>query len=477
VSHTTAFISEGIGEMPSRHSIICSLLLLPLLSALPLCAQDLDRGAVVRAIDAIMNEPIEAGQIAGASVAVVQGTDTILLKAYGFADLEFHVPTPERAIYEIGSVTKQFTAVAILQLVAEGSLDLDAVFTEYLPDYPADGHGITVRRLLDHTSGIRGYTEMPGFGAIATRDLPRDSLVVLFSAAPLDFPPGEALIYNNSAYFLLGVIVEAVSGESYEEYVRSHLFEPVGMPDSRYCSENAIVERRAHGYDARPDGLVRKGFIDHTWPYAAGSLCSTAWDLVAWNQALYGDGTGGRLLGVQGYNELITPGTLSDGTPLRYAKGLSVYESGGRRVIGHGGGIPGFLSQVTYYPEEDLSVIVLLNTAGPTGPGVLANEIANKVLGEPADPQAVTYSGSVVSLMGTYRGAGRGSELVVTIDSDSDGLRVAFGDGEPASLRYLNGLTFGRGNTRFTFVMESGVVDRLQVDQMSGLYVLKPDPR
>lgn len=462
--------------MPSRYSIICALLLMPIFPARVLAVQDLDGSAVVRAIDSIVNAPIEAGQIAGASVAVMQGTDTIVLKAYGFADLEYHVPTPERAIYEIGSVTKQFTAVAILQLVAEGSLDLDAVFTEYLPDYPADAHGITVRRLLDHTSGIKGYTEMQGFGAIATRDLPRDSLVTMFSAAPLDFQPGDALIYNNSAYFLLGLIIETVSGESYEDYVQSHIFEPVGMEDSRYCSENAIVERRAHGYDARPDGLVRKGFIDHTWPYAAGSLCSTAWDLVAWNRALHGEGAGGYLLGVQGYNELITPGTLNDGTPLRYAKGLSVFESGGRRVIAHGGGIPGFLSQVTYYPEEDLSVIVLVNTAGPPGPGALANEIANIVMGEPADPQAATYSGSVESLMGKYRGAGRGSELIVTIDSDSDGLTVAFGDGEPASLRFLGGLTFGRDNARFTFVMESGAVDRLQVDQVSGLYVLKPDP-
>ena len=463
--------------MQSRHLVTCSFLLLASMLASSLSAQTLDRDAVVRAIDSIVNEPIEAGQIAGASVAVVWGPDTVLLKAYGYADLEYHVPTPERAIYEIGSVTKQFTAVAILQLVAAGSLDLDAVFTEYLPDYPADGHGVTVRRLMDHTSGIKGYTEMEGFGAIATRNLPKDSLVAMFSAAPLDFPPGEALIYNNSAYFLLGLIVEAVSGETYEDYVRQHIFEPASMTDSRYCSENEIIQRRAHGYDASPDGLVRKGYIDHTWPYAAGSLCSTAWDLVAWNQALHGDGGGGHLLGNRSYGEMITPGALNDGTPLRYAKGLSVFESGGFRVIAHGGGIPGFLSQVTYYPDEDLSVIVLVNTAGPPGPGVLATEIVTLLLGEPAELQAVPYSGNSEVLKGTYRGAGRGSELVVTIDSDSNGLTAAFGEGEPTPLQYVDGLTFGRGNTRLTFVMEPGVVRRLQVDQMSGLYVLTPDAR
>lgn len=463
--------------MRSRKSIIWIVYLLVAVGGTSLDAQALDRATIVRAIDSIVNEPIEAGLIAGASVAVVQGSDTIVLKAYGFADLEYLVPTPERAIYEIGSVTKQFTAVAILQLAAAGRVDLDAVFTDYLPEYPGDGHGITVRRLMDHTSGIKGYTEMPGFEAIATRKLPRDSLVAVFSAAPLDFQPGEAMIYNNSAYFLLGLIIEAVSDESYEDYVRIHLFEPAGMVDSRYCSENAILKRRAHGYDASPDGLVRKGYIDHTWPFAAGSLCSTAWDLVAWNQALHGDGAGGRLVDTQGYEELVTPGTLNDGTPLRYAKGLSVFDGGGRRVIEHGGGIPGFLSQVTYFPVEDLSVIVLLNTAGPPGPGVMANEIATLVLGEPAEPPMRAFSGNTSILQGTYRGPGRGGEFAVTIGADSGGLTAALGDGEPAPLRFVDGLTFRQDNTHYTFVLQSGAVDRLKVDRISGLYVLQPEAR
>ncbi len=451
-----------------------SAALLALAQAATLSAQVSDRAAIVRAIDSIVNEPIDAGQIAGASVGVVQGGDTILLEAYGYADLEYHVPTPERAIYEIGSVTKQFTAVAILQLVAQGLVDLDAVFTEYLPEYPADAHGITVRRLMDHTSGIKGYTEMEGFDAIATRSLPRDSLVAMFSAAPLDFPPGDALIYNNSAYFLLGLIIESVTGEAYEDYVGEHLFAAADMPDSRYCSSNAIIERRAHGYDAGREGLVRKGYIDHTWPYAAGSLCSTAWDLVAWNQALHGDGQGGGLLLPEGYRELITPGTLNDETPLRYAKGLSVLEIGGRDVIGHGGGIPGFLSQVTYYPDEDLSVIVLVNTTGPPGPGAIASEIAALILGEPAEPAERVYTGDLSMLKGTYSGPGRGRELVVTIDTDSSSLTAAVGQGEPSELRFDDGMTFVRDNTRYTFIVEAGAVAKLLVDRVSGVYVLTP---
>jgi CubicO group peptidase (beta-lactamase class C family) len=455
---------------------VIRLVLLSAISlAVLLTAQEPDHTHVIRAIDSLVNQPIEAGQIAGASVAVVRGADTILIKAYGYADLEYRVPTPERAIYEIGSVTKQFTAAAILQLAAAGSIDLNAVFTDYLPHYPADDNGITVRHLMDHTSGIKGYTEMPGFGLIATRELPRDSLVEMFGSAPLDFTPGEAMIYNNSAYFLLGLIIEEVSGIAYEDYVREHLFESAGMPDSRYCSSNAIIERRAHGYDSSPDGLVRKDYIDHTWPYSAGSLCSTAWDLVAWNEALHGDGEGGWILDAPQYRELITPGTLSDGTPLRYAKGLAVFESAGRRVIGHGGGIPGFLSQVTYYPDDDLSVIVLVNTAGPPGPGAIVEQIASLLLEAPAEVSSATYSGDLNLLKGKYHGLGRGGELLVTVDEADGQLTAAFGDAEPSGFEFVDGLTFRRGNSLLTFELEADRVTRLLVDQISGLYVLLPE--
>ena len=184
---------------------------------------------------------------------------------------EWDVPMPVDAVFEIGSVTKQFTAAAVLRLRDEGKLDLDADITEYLPDYPTQGHRIPVRRLLDHTSGIKGYTEMASFGPISTRRLPRDSLVALFAAEPFDFPPGEAQIYNNSAYFLLGLIIEKVSGVSYEEYVERELFAKLGMARSSYCSNSDVVARRARGYQSMGGVLVRAPYLDHTWPYAAGS--------------------------------------------------------------------------------------------------------------------------------------------------------------------------------------------------------------
>ena len=439
----------------------------------PLHAQAGDRALLVRAIDSIASAPIEDGRVAGMSVAVVHGNDTLALKGYGYADLELRVPTPDRAVYEIGSITKQFTAAAILQLAERGALSLDDELTKFLPEYPTRGHRVTVRRLLDHTSGIRGYTEIAEFDRLRPFDLPRDSAVAIFSSKPFDFTPGEAMIYNNSAYFLLGLIIEKTSGETYEAYVDKHLFEPAGMRDSRYCSEKELIERRAHGYERGSNGLRPKRYIVHVWPYAAGSLCSTVGDLVAWARAVHGNGAGGSLLSPTVYRELITPGTLNDGTRLRYAKGLSVAEIDGRRQISHGGGIFGFVSFAAYYPESDLIVVVLMNTAGTASPDAIATDIANRALGDPTPPVTGRYTGDATELAGTYTGPSRGIPMLLTVEADSTRVTVRRGGGERMVLEHLTGLTFVRGNTRYTFVRRDGKIDTLQVDQVSGLYVLK----
>ncbi|MEO8335583.1 MAG: serine hydrolase domain-containing protein [bacterium] len=442
--------------------------------AVPATAQTRSRASAVAAIDSIANTALKGGQAAGMSIAVVRGRDTLVLKGYGFADLEYDIPTPDRAIYEIGSVTKQFTASSILLLQERGQLSLDDPITKYLPNYPTQGHAITIRRLLDHTSGIKGYTELPEFGNFMRRHEPRDSLVALFSNKPFDFETGDGMIYNNSAYFLDGLIIEKVSGMSYADFVQKNLFDKAGMSDSRYCSENAIVKRRAHGYDMSDKGLVRAAYLDHLWPYAAGSLCSTAGDLVAWNRALHG----GKILSPASYREITTPGTLNDGSRLRYAKGLAIHELAGHRVIEHGGGINGFLSSSNYLPDDDAIVVVLVNSAGPVSPDAIAGAIVEAVFGK-KEPTSVAFSGDLSKFAGTYAGAGRGRPMTLTIGVDSGKLTVLAvgpGNGTPHPARYLGDDTFQSGETRYTFVTERGKVTKLRADQVYGFSTLMRKP-
>jgi CubicO group peptidase (beta-lactamase class C family) len=434
--------------------------------------QSLDKKSIGATIDSIAAAALTGGRAAGMSIAVVKGRDTLALKGYGFADLEFDVPTPDRAIYEIGSVTKQFTAAAVLLLQERGKLSLDDPITKYLPDYPTQKHTITVRRLLDHTSGIKGYTELPEFGAFMMRREPRDSLVAMFSKKPFDFAPGEAQIYNNSAYFLAGLIIEKVSGESYADFVKKNLFEPAGMSDSRYCSESAVIKRRANGYHMSGNGLQRAGYLNHLWPYAAGSLCSTVGDLVAWNRAIHG----GRILSRASYNELITPGTLNDGTKLRYAKGVALHTLAGHRVIDHGGGINGFLSAAAYFPDSNAVIVVLINTAGPVSPNDILTSIAERVLGKVAVPPAPAYTGDLRRFAGTFAGVSRGRELRLIVASDSAGLTIRDArEGAPIRRpRFVSGQTFEVGETRYTFVGNTGSPSKLRVEGVAQVTTLLP---
>jgi len=452
---------------------ICSgLMLAGALVPLQASAQIADRRALVAALDSAALAHAEQEMVAGISVAVVRGGDTLLMKGYGSVDLEWGVPTPPdgRASYEIGSMTKQFTAAAVLQLVEEGALDLNADITTYLPDFNTHGRDIPLRRLLDHTSGIKGYTEMPVFADISMKKLPRDSLVTLIEAEPLDFEPGTALIYNNSAYFLLGLIIEKVTGKPYEEYVSERLFQPVGMSSSYYCNERAIREDRAHGYDGSPDGLVRAAYLDHTWPYAAGSLCSTVRDLVRWNLSLHG----GELLSPESYQALTTPVPLVDGTPIRYAMGLGVMGEGHHRSIAHGGGINGFLSDGRYYPEDELIIVVLQNSTGARGPSVLGEALTQLVLGPTPELVGTAFDGDLEALVGTYTGPARGRPL--TLEVSRDGTELVFTPrGASNAIRpvHLEGLTWGQGPVRLWFIRNGRTITELHLDQGSGHYVLK----
>ena len=453
---------------------LSAVLAASILTAVPLTAQT-SRAEQIAIMDSIAGSPIVEGRVAGLAVAVVRGSDTLLMKGYGMADLEWRIPMPVDAVFEIGSVTKQFTAAAILQLRDQGKLDLDADLSRYLPEFNTQGHRIAVRRLLDHTSGMKGATEMESFGTINTEDLPRDTLLDLIAAEPFDFAPGEALIYNNSAYILLGHIIAKVSGRSYEDYVETELFAKLGMTRSSYCSNTDVVPRKARGYRLRQEGLIQGSYTNHLWPYSAGSLCSTVGDLVTWLRALHG----GQVLPDSSYREMITPGTLNDGTPVRYAMGLALHDPRGRPAIGHGGAIgSGFVAHTAYYPDENLIVVMLVNTAGNLSPAALSTEMVDVLLPRPPMEQK-RFAGDAAPLVGTYSGPARGRAMTVTVTLTGKGIAVAADSGRPAPLSWVEGWTFQRGPTQLIMFQRDGSAGPATVVHVDGggsHYVLRRQP-
>ncbi|MFZ1807150.1 MAG: serine hydrolase domain-containing protein [Cyclobacteriaceae bacterium] len=416
-------------------------------------------------VDSLVQPYLDSAKIAGMAVAVYKGDKALLSKNYGFADLEFDIALPENASFEIGSVTKQFTGASILLLVEQGKLLLDDKLTKYLT-YNTKGRKITIRQLLSHTSGIKSYTSLSSFEHLSQQHHNRDTLLRIVEKEDYDFEPGEMLHYNNTAFYMLGLIIEKVSGVAYEEFVKEHLFDKAGMTNSYYCSESKIIKNKAHGYDTGEDGLVHAAYLDQTWPYAAGSLCSTAEDLIKWNAALHH----GKILSDESYKEFLTPVSLSDGTVTHYAKGISVTNIDGRRMLEHGGGINGFLSQNSYYPDEDLSVVVLVNTTGPVGPSDVATHITNFVMGKPVRQEG-QFEGDVSQFIGSYKSSMFNVE--VTKNDSTISVQYSYSDRPPYPLYFLENNTWSSGPSLYHFIETDGVIDGLRIDQTYGYYVLK----
>jgi CubicO group peptidase (beta-lactamase class C family) len=440
-------------------------------AVMPVAAQS-DRAALVTKLDSLAGSGVLENRAAGIVAAVVRGNDTLLFKGYGKADVEWNIPMPADAMFEIGSITKQFTAVALLQLRDEGKLSLDDQITKWLPDFDTRGNTVTLRRLLDHTSGIKGLTEMPEFGNLSSNGrFPRDSAYALIKRYPFEFRTGEAQIYNNSAFWLLGLVVEKSSGMTYEDYVEKKLFTPLGMKRSMYCNSSENVERRAHGYGVQNGQIRRAPTNVHTWPFSAGSLCSTAGDLVTWLKALHG----GKVLSAASYAEMIAPSKLNDGTPIRYGMGLAVGKDiRGLNFIGHGGGIAGFTSEATWYPDAQAAIVVLMNSNGNIDPGAVAGELAAELL--PWErPVVKQFTGDATPILGTFRGPSRGREMVVAVTQSDQGVAFSVNGAPARPLPWVNGLTFRQGNAFLTFRQagNSGPATELRFDAGGGYYILK----
>jgi D-alanyl-D-alanine carboxypeptidase len=348
-------------------------------SAQPIASQVRpDRQAFVRMADSLAASVVQGG-VAGLWVAVVKGSDTLLYTGYGKADVENDVAVTPKTVFRIGSVTKQFTAAAVMKLVEEGKVSLDADIRDYLPSLQTHGRKVLIRHLLNHTSGIPSYTDVgPAFGRKITLDLPHDSLLAIVKDMNLMFAPGSGFYYNNTGYYVLGMLIEKVSGMSYRDYVESRLAKPLGMDGTLYCDTRRIIPHRSEGYERQAE-LVNAAYMSMNLPGAAGALCSTIGDLVAWNRELFS----GRIVSRGSLELMTTPVKLASGRPMNYGFGLGrdTLPNGVVR-ISHGGGINGFISQLDYYPADSLTVVVLANTA-PAPATQVAAEIGRMWYGLP----------------------------------------------------------------------------------------------
>ncbi len=376
-------------------------LLLVLATAAAASSQADQDQALAREIDTMLRAAYPA-DAPGATVIVMRDGRTVLREGYGLADLELQVPMAPDMVLRIGSVTKQFTAVAILMLEQEGKLALTDRIETFLPDYPTHGLTITIEHLLTHTSGIQSYTDQAQFGELIRKDYTVSEMIDRFKDDPMLFAPGSRWVYNNAGYFLLGAIIEQVTGETWAAFLQRRIFDVAGMATTFADRHERVIPRRVPGYEPDPDGGWRQAaYLSMTQPYAAGAMLSTVDDLARWDAAL----RSGRLIDAATLQRAWTEYLLLDGGRTGYGYGWVVGQWQGSRLISHGGGINGFLSETICAPDERVFVAILTNSAGgPSQPSRIATEIALLAMGKPWRPQEVAVEPEVLQrYAGVYR--------------------------------------------------------------------------
>lgn len=351
--------------------------LLALVPALVPLRQDASKLAEEARIDAVVQKFMRGPGAVGMSVAVARGEELLYERAHGFADLEFTVNADPETMFRIGSVTKQFTAAAIVLLSERGKLSVDDPLAKFLPDYPRGGD-ITLRHLLTHTGGVPNYTNLgPKWETVVARELAHEELVALWRDLPLDFEPGTKWNYSNSGYYLLGMVIEKVGGKPYDEWLRENLFDPLKLTRTRYDSNGEVLLNRAQGYGFADGKFWNDQLIGMSQPGAAGALVSTAGDLVRWQIAL----VNGRVVKPSSYEEMTLPYLFEDGRDAQYGFGLALTPTAGAACISHGGGIFGFNSWLGYWPETGLSIAVISNCEAHRSEA-LAEELARLLLAQ-----------------------------------------------------------------------------------------------
>ena len=322
-------------------------------------------------------------QIPGMSVAVVKEGESVFIKGYGMANLEHSVPATEKTVYEVASVGKTFTAFVVMMLVEEGVIKLDNAIAKYLDNLPTAWHSVTVRHILSHQSGLPSYTEVDNYWTDVIRyRLSQTEIIDLVRDLPLMFQPGEYSSYDNTGYYLLGMILEQITGKSYADLMQERLFKPLNMTATKMNNPNEIVPHRASGYRLPKDKLINKPYYSPSVTFSAGGQLSNIEDMVKYERELCNP----TLLQQSTLDLMWThhpPSRRENWQPEKYAGflrvglGWLIPDYPNKRVVGHNGSIVGFASNITRFIDESLTVILLCNLDKIIRPDAIAKEIAN----------------------------------------------------------------------------------------------------
>lgn len=330
----------------------------------------------VKKIDALLKQYYGYGQFNGA-ILVTENGRVIYKKGFGMANMEWNIPNQPDTKFRIASVTKQFTAALVLQLVEEGKIKLDGKITDYLTDYRKDTGGkVTIHQLLNHTSGIPDYTD------VSSNPYSAIDFVKKHVSGDLEFEPGTKYKYNNGGYSILGAIIERVTGKSYETVLQERILAPAGMTNSGYAHNSTLLEKHASSYEKTPTGYVNAPYIDMAIPYAAGSMYSTVEDLFKWDQSLYEN----KILSAESKKLMFTPGLGNYGYGIRITDQPIGKSDLKTKIIWHGGGgINGFASLISRAVEKRQTVIILDNGSNVLNLPKITNSIFGILNGQPYD--------------------------------------------------------------------------------------------
>ena len=308
-------------------------------------------------LDQRVQAHLDDNNIPGGLVAVASRGQIIHLKTYGMANVELSVPVTDSTVFEIGSISKQFTSAAVMLLVQEDKLGLDDPIHQYLPDLPSEWLGVTVRQLLTHTSGIPDYEEIRSYDVYRFRLTPEE-VIQIAHGRPMDFAPGTGWYYSNTGYFLLSLVIERIEGLPLGQVLKSRIFGPLGMTQTRMADPEAIIRHRASGYWVNKVGeLINRSPTETSSSLGAGGILSSALDLAKWDEALYED----DLLRAESKATMWTPAILPNGDSTGYAFGWRVRRYRGLRSQGHGGQVAGFVADFSRFPDQEAAIIVFLN--------------------------------------------------------------------------------------------------------------------